>query len=243
MLDGIELHGRMNIVAFGITTEGEKLALGLWAGRPRTRPSLGAAVGPGRPGARRRAGDAVRDRWLKGALNAVANFEFERLMRRPPTISAEKELVVICSTQRTDGSSSRSCGRVCGASEPRGGSGAGGVAGGRGAGVAGGVRPVGTAGATVYQRGAGAARWRAGAGAHGGVHCQVGAIVNRRASYRGGSDRSVVERGDCRGGVCLSCRCWRAGRWPGALRSSSSATGSPARLAQAYRCWRPSGGA
>jgi transposase-like protein len=32
MLDGIELHGRVNIVALGITTEGEKLALGLWDG-------------------------------------------------------------------------------------------------------------------------------------------------------------------------------------------------------------------
>jgi putative transposase len=32
MLDGIDLHGRTNIVALGITTEGEKLALGLWEG-------------------------------------------------------------------------------------------------------------------------------------------------------------------------------------------------------------------
>src|SRR5437764_12009849 len=32
MLDGIDLHGRTNIVALGITTEGEKLALGLWDG-------------------------------------------------------------------------------------------------------------------------------------------------------------------------------------------------------------------
>ena len=32
MLDGIDLHGRANIVALGITTEGEKLALGLWDG-------------------------------------------------------------------------------------------------------------------------------------------------------------------------------------------------------------------
>ena len=39
MLDGIDLHGRTNIVALGITTEGEKLALGLWEGRPRTPPS------------------------------------------------------------------------------------------------------------------------------------------------------------------------------------------------------------
>ena len=32
MLDGIELHGYTCIVALGITTEGEKLALGLWEG-------------------------------------------------------------------------------------------------------------------------------------------------------------------------------------------------------------------
>ena len=32
MLDGIELHGRTNIVALGISTEGEKVALGLWDG-------------------------------------------------------------------------------------------------------------------------------------------------------------------------------------------------------------------
>jgi putative transposase len=32
MLDGIELHGRMNIVALGISTDGEKVALGLWDG-------------------------------------------------------------------------------------------------------------------------------------------------------------------------------------------------------------------
>ena len=32
MFDGIELHGRTNIVALGITTDGDKLALGLWDG-------------------------------------------------------------------------------------------------------------------------------------------------------------------------------------------------------------------
>ena len=32
MLDGIEIKGRTNVVALGITTEGEKRALGLWAG-------------------------------------------------------------------------------------------------------------------------------------------------------------------------------------------------------------------
>jgi putative transposase len=32
MLDGIEIKGRTNIVALGITTDGDKLALGLWSG-------------------------------------------------------------------------------------------------------------------------------------------------------------------------------------------------------------------
>jgi transposase-like protein len=32
MLDGIELKGRTNIVALGITTEGVKIPLGLWEG-------------------------------------------------------------------------------------------------------------------------------------------------------------------------------------------------------------------
>src|SRR6059058_4105437 len=32
MLDGIELKGRTNIVALGITTDGVKLQLGLWEG-------------------------------------------------------------------------------------------------------------------------------------------------------------------------------------------------------------------
>jgi putative transposase len=37
MLDGIELKGRTNVVALGITTEGDKLTLGLWAGEHRER--------------------------------------------------------------------------------------------------------------------------------------------------------------------------------------------------------------
>ena len=39
MLDGLELKGRMMIVALGITTEGVKIPLGLWEGSTRTRPS------------------------------------------------------------------------------------------------------------------------------------------------------------------------------------------------------------
>jgi putative transposase len=38
MLDGIELKGRTNIVALGITTEGLKVPLGLWQGSTETRP-------------------------------------------------------------------------------------------------------------------------------------------------------------------------------------------------------------
>jgi putative transposase len=39
MLDGLELKGRMMIVALGITTEGVKVPLGLWGDRRRTRRS------------------------------------------------------------------------------------------------------------------------------------------------------------------------------------------------------------
>ena len=44
MIDGIELHGRTNIVALGITTEGEKLALGLWDGSTETATVAGALL-------------------------------------------------------------------------------------------------------------------------------------------------------------------------------------------------------
>ena len=59
MLDGIEIKGRTNVVALGITTEGEKLALGLWAGSTENDGRQRAVVRPGlsRPG--RRAGPAV----------------------------------------------------------------------------------------------------------------------------------------------------------------------------------------
>jgi hypothetical protein len=39
MLDGMELHGRTKIVVLGISTEGEKLALGLWDGSTENGPS------------------------------------------------------------------------------------------------------------------------------------------------------------------------------------------------------------
>ena len=44
MLDGIDLHGRTNIVALGITTEGEKLALGLWDGSSENATAAGALL-------------------------------------------------------------------------------------------------------------------------------------------------------------------------------------------------------
>jgi putative transposase len=44
MLDGIEIKGRMNVVALGITTEGDKLALGLWAGTTENSTVAGALL-------------------------------------------------------------------------------------------------------------------------------------------------------------------------------------------------------
>ena len=44
MLDGIDLHGRTNIVALGITTDGEKLALGLWDGSSENATIAGALL-------------------------------------------------------------------------------------------------------------------------------------------------------------------------------------------------------
>ena len=44
MLDGIELKGRTNVVALGITTEGDKLALGLWDGSTENATVAGALL-------------------------------------------------------------------------------------------------------------------------------------------------------------------------------------------------------
>jgi hypothetical protein len=91
MIDGIELEERMMIVALGITTEGVKIPLGLWEGSTEKRDRRhGAAVGCGRAWAGSRAGDAVRDRRVESALNAVANFEFRASDRSGPR-AAEKE--------------------------------------------------------------------------------------------------------------------------------------------------------
>jgi putative transposase len=39
MVDGVELKGRTNVVCLGITTDGQKIPLGLWEGRRRTQRS------------------------------------------------------------------------------------------------------------------------------------------------------------------------------------------------------------
>ena len=44
MLDGIDLHRRTNIVALGISTEGDKLALGLWDGSTENASVAGALL-------------------------------------------------------------------------------------------------------------------------------------------------------------------------------------------------------
>jgi hypothetical protein len=50
MIDGIELKGRTNVVALGITTEGVKIPLGLWGGLHGERHGRDrAAVRSGRP--------------------------------------------------------------------------------------------------------------------------------------------------------------------------------------------------
>lgn len=38
MLDGIDLGGRTNVVALGITTDGVKIPLGLWEGSTERHP-------------------------------------------------------------------------------------------------------------------------------------------------------------------------------------------------------------
>ena len=84
MLDGIEIADRTNVVALGITTEGDKLPLGLWEGSTENATAGSRAAGrPGRPRAWIvEQATVVRDRRLQSALNAVANFEFERLIDR-----------------------------------------------------------------------------------------------------------------------------------------------------------------
>ena len=66
------LHGYTNIVALGITTEGEKLALGLWGGSSERHGGRRAAVRSGRPGRRRRAGTAyLSGRPLSSGVDGV----------------------------------------------------------------------------------------------------------------------------------------------------------------------------
>ena len=63
MLDGIELKGRTNVVALGITTDGVKIPLGLWEGSTENADRRHrAALRPRRPRPGRRAGRALRAR-------------------------------------------------------------------------------------------------------------------------------------------------------------------------------------
>jgi putative transposase len=83
MLDGLEIADRTHVVALGISTEGVKIPLGLWEGSTENATLVSMLLA-----------DLV-DRGLdpeqailfvidggKSALNAVANFEFERLIDR-----------------------------------------------------------------------------------------------------------------------------------------------------------------
>ena len=67
MVDGIELKGRTNVVALGITTEGVKIPLGLWEGSTENATVATAAVRSRRPRLRHGAGRAVRARRRQGA--------------------------------------------------------------------------------------------------------------------------------------------------------------------------------
>ena len=80
MLDGIELKGRMMIVALGITTEGVKVPLGLWEGSTENATVATALlVRPRRARPGPRAGHAVRARRRQGAAEGGA-----RGVRRGP---------------------------------------------------------------------------------------------------------------------------------------------------------------
>ena len=167
-----------------------------------------------------------------------------RASDRPDPRAAEKESAVMCSTQRTDGTPSRLRGRVCGCGSiaPRC--------------CCATLSPADAVRALQAEFGLSERQARryvnAGLGRPDGVPVpERTAVFTVRLAPSlidglrepGGSDRSDVERGDGRGGAWLSRWCWRAGRWPGVLRSSSSVTGSPARgWHRRTRCWRPSGG-
>jgi hypothetical protein len=89
MIDGLELKGRTNVVALGITTDGVKIPLGLWDGS--TENAAVATVLLARP--RRawtgpRAGHAVRARRRQGAaqggLRGVRRGHVQRCVRHYP---------------------------------------------------------------------------------------------------------------------------------------------------------------
>jgi transposase-like protein len=83
MIDGIELKDRMMIVALGITTEGVKIPLGLWEGSSENATVATALLSDlVERGLDPEQGMLFVIDGSKGALNAVANFEFERLIGR-----------------------------------------------------------------------------------------------------------------------------------------------------------------
>ncbi len=68
MLDGIELQGRTNIVALGITTEGVKIPLGLREGSSENATVATALLSDlVERASRPKAGNAVRNRRRQGA--------------------------------------------------------------------------------------------------------------------------------------------------------------------------------
>src|SRR6266511_3960036 len=134
----------------------------------------------------------------------------------------------MCSTQGADGASASACRRVRRARQPRGCAAWQALASGRGARASSRAWAVRASGASLRERGAGAARGRRRAGAHRGVHGPTATVVDRRLAPARALAQADAERDDGGGGALVSRSRSRAARWQGALRSSSSATGSPA---------------
>ena len=85
MLDGIALQGRANIVALGLRTEGDKLALGRWDGSTENATVTAALLGRScRPGPGCRAGTAVRDRRIEGTAQGDTAGVRQRCPGRAP---------------------------------------------------------------------------------------------------------------------------------------------------------------
>ena len=95
MLDGIELKGRTNIVALGITTDGVKIPLGLWEGSTENATVATALLSDlVERGLDLEPGHAVRDRRRQGA--AQGDPRRARARRRSSAVSATRSAT--CST-------------------------------------------------------------------------------------------------------------------------------------------------